>query len=203
MSERARRPTEEEATAIFDPGRQPTQLDMASPAGAPRGEPGAPHGEPGPRRRAPGGLGVEPVGGRVAGAESFEQDVTEVTPLPGSAAVEYATRRDAEPGVSPGAPIDRRRLERSEPIRVISMKDHTAVAKPRSEDPRIQLQVQLRSMAEVAGRSEAPVKLGHLAPPRDPRQARARRVRANVIWGCVAVALAGAIALAIWLVAGR
>jgi len=134
-----------------------------------------------------------------------------VTPLPGSAAVEHATRMDAAPGAPegtppgapPGAPIDRRRLERSEPIRVISMKDHTEAAKPRSEDPRIQLQVQLRSMAEVAGRREAPVKLGHLAPPRDPRRARARRVRANVIWGCVAVGLAGAIALAIWLVAGR
>ena len=199
MSERARRPTEEEATEIFDPGRQPTQLDMVAPAGAAHAKPGAAH-------RAPGRLGVEPVGGRVVGGESFD-DVTEVTPLPGSAAVEYATRMDAAPGAPegtpPGALFDRRRLERSEPIRVISMKDQTEVAKPRSEDPRIQLQVQLRSMAEVAGRREAPVKLGHLAPPRDPRRARARRVRANVIWGCVAVGLAGAIALAIWLVAGR
>jgi len=129
---------------------------------------------------------------------AFEQDVTEVTPLPGSPEVAYAT---APP--EPGVPGERRRLERSEPIHVISMKDHTEVAKPRSDDPRVQLQVHLRSMAEVAGRNDTPVKLGHLAPPRDPRQARARRVRANVVWACVAVALACAISLVIWLVAGR
>lgn len=181
MSERARSPTDDERTERFDPDR----LDR----------PGARPGAPAPA--AP--PAVSPVGARVGVFESFEQDVTEVTPLPGSPEIAHATAAHPEPG----GPAERRRLQRSEPIRVISMKDHTEVAKPRSEDPRVQLQVHLRSMAEVAGRSEAPVKLGHLAPPRDPRQARARRVRANVIWSCVAVALAGAIALAIWLVAGR
>jgi hypothetical protein len=121
---------------------------------------------------------------------SFE-DATEVTPVPG-------------PPAEPAAPTElRQRLERSEPIRVISMKDHTEAARPRSDDARVPLHVQLRSMAEVAGHNDTPVKLGNLAPPRDPRQARARRVRDNVVWACVAVVLACAISLAIWLVAGR
>jgi hypothetical protein len=113
-----------------------------------------------------------------------------------------ASPLDPHPPIGAAAPIERSRLERSEPIRVISMKDHTAAAKPRSEGVRGPLNVQLRSMAEVAGRNDTPVRLGHLAPPRDPRQARARRVRDNVVWACVAVALACAISLAIWFIAG-
>jgi hypothetical protein len=117
-----------------------------------------------------------------------------------------ATPLDPHPPIEAAAPIERSRLERSEPIRAISMKDHTAATKPRSEGVRgplsVQLSVQLRSMAEVAGRNDTPVRLGHLAPPRDPRQARARRVRDNVVWAGVAVALACAISLAIWFIAG-
>ena len=37
--------------------------------------------------------------------------------------------------------------------------------------------------------------LGNVAPPYNPEEARARRVREYVIWGCVAVILASAIAL--------
>jgi hypothetical protein len=113
-----------------------------------------------------------------------------------------ASPLDPHPPIEAAAPIERSRLERSEPIRAISMKDHTAATKPRSEGVRGPLSVQLRSMAEVAGRNDTPVRLGHLAPPRDPRQARARRVRDNVVWAGVAVALACAISLAIWFIAG-
>lgn len=96
------------------------------------------------------------------------------------------------------------RPERSEPIRVFSMKERAA-SQPRGDatpQPRVPLHVQLRSMAEVAGVHDRP-DLGHLAPPRDPRQARARRRRDNLLWGCVALALACGISLAIWLIAGR
>ena len=89
---------------------------------------------------------------------------------------------------------------RSEPIRVISMKDH-AVAEPRVED-RVPLHVQLRSMAEVAGH-QTPRELGRLAPPRDPSQVRASHRGANVLWVCAGLAIAAAITLAIWLLAGR
>ena len=121
-----------------------------------------------------------------------------------------ATRVDAPralPG-DPARPIEQAtptevtaRAERSEPIRVISMKDASAPRKPRTDERRA-VQVQLRSIAE-ARRHDTPVDLGHLAPPRDPRQARNRRLIDNVIWGSVAIMLACAIMLAIWFVAGR
>jgi hypothetical protein len=94
------------------------------------------------------------------------------------------------------------RPERSEPLRVISMKDQAQATAARAAEPRVPLHVQLRTMAEVAGVHE-PAGLGRLAPPHDARQARIRRRRANLAWACVAVALAGGISLAIWLIAGR
>src|SRR5262245_21414487 len=94
------------------------------------------------------------------------------------------------------------RPERSEPIRVISMKNR-APSEPRAEEPRVPLHVQLRSMAEVAGTHGRAAGLGHLAPPRDPQQARRRRQRDNVVWACAAILLACAISLGIWFIAGR
>jgi hypothetical protein len=64
------------------------------------------------------------------------------------------------------------------------------------------MQVHLRSFAD-ARRHETPVGLGHLAPPRDPRKARTRRLVDNLMWGCIAIMLACGIMLAIWLIAGR
>jgi hypothetical protein len=92
--------------------------------------------------------------------------------------------------------------EQSEPIRVISMKNR-AQSEPRADEPRVPLHVQLRSMAEVAGTHDRAAGLGHLAPPRDPQQARRRRQRDNVVWACAAILLACAISLGIWFIAGR
>lgn len=124
----------------------------------------------------------------------------------GAPAAEQPTPTVIEPG-PPTEPIEQAtpteiaaRPERSEPIRVISMKDRAA---PRAEDARVPLHVQLRSMAEVAGLQDSASRLGHLAPPRDPRQARKRRQRDNVVWACVAIALACVISLGIWLIAGH
>jgi hypothetical protein len=89
-----------------------------------------------------------------------------------------------------------------EPIRVISMKDASGPRKPRTDERRA-VKVQLRSIAEARRHDTPPAGLGHLAPPRDPKKARNRRLIDNVIWGCVAIMLACAIMLAIWLVAGR
>ena len=164
MSARARRPTDEIATQIFDPEQEPTEVtpipmrgpsDLATPADI-----------------------ASAPGGAVPAAESASSGV-------------------------PAAPIEHKRFERSEPIRVISMKGHTDARKPRVDDPRVPLHIQLRSLAEVAGRSNTPVELGRLAPPHDARRARARHMRANLIWACIAVALACASSLSIWLVAGR
>jgi hypothetical protein len=91
--------------------------------------------------------------------------------------------------------------DRSEPIVAISMKDHFAA--PRVAQARVPRPVQLRSLAEVSGRSDTPVNLGRLAPPLDPQQVRAPRRHDKLVWSGVALVLACAIALAIWLVAGR
>jgi len=171
MTARIRRPTDEVATEIYDPARPQAGLHPPVPA----------------------------AGVVAAPFESFEQDVTEVTPIPSRAAIELATPTHIDPAPSPAVAV----VERSEPIRVISMKEHAEAARRRSDDARVPLHVQLRSLAEVAGRNDTPVRLGHLAPPRDPRAARARHVRANVIWACVAITLACTISLAIWLVASR
>lgn len=150
-------------------------------------------------------------GDRVAGAsESWEQDATEVTARPGPPASEQATPTHIEPGRpirtnDRGTPTElTARPERSEPIRVISMKDRTGgEPRPRHAEPRVPLHVRLRSMAEVAGLSDQRNALGNLAPPHDPRRARRRRQRDNVMWACVAIVLACGISLGIWLVAGR
>jgi hypothetical protein len=151
-------------------------------------------------------------------AESWEYDATEVTPRPGAQAAADAvaqvvqsleqptpTRIDTPVPIDQATPTElMARPERSEPIRVISMKQR-AESQPRGDAtprPRVPLHVQLRSMAEVAGIHEAS-DLGRLAPPHDPRRARARRRRDAVVWACVAIALASGIAFAIWLVAGR
>jgi hypothetical protein len=137
--------------------------------------------------------------------ESFESDVTDETPRPGMPAAEVPTPTHVDPRrpIEQGTPTEiTARAERSEPIRVFSMKDQTGPRKPRTDERRA-MQVQLRSMAEVARRHDTPVDLGHLAPPRDPKQARNRRLIDNAMWAGVAIMLACAIVLAIWFVAGR
>lgn len=60
--------------------------------------------------------------------------------------------------------------------------------------------VRLRAMSEVS-RANQPLHLGNLAPPYDPTEARKRNMKEYVLWGCVAVILASAIALVVWFVA--
>jgi hypothetical protein len=177
MTTRARRPTDETGTEVHDRGRGRALFG----------------GSPGDR-----------VGAAPESPQSWERDATEVAARPGAPAVEQPTPTpiDPRPPLEPGTPTElSARPERSEPIRVISMKDRADTARPRTE-PRAPLHVQLRSMAEVAGLQEPRNALGRLAPPRDPREVRARRRRDNVVWACVAIILACAISLAIWFVAG-
>jgi hypothetical protein len=151
-------------------------------------------------------------GDRAAAAahETFELDATEVNRQVAHTAVEQGTPTHVDPPwLDPAAPALIARAERSEPIRAISMRDQVDAQNRRPNEqhdphnPRVPLHVQLRSIAEASGRHREVRNLGHLAPPRDPRQARARHRRGNLLWACAALALAGSIALAIWLVAGR
>ena len=176
MTTRARPPTDEIGTGVYTSERQ-RALSGASP------------------------------GDRIGSAsESWDHDATDVDAR-GTAPADRPTLSEIDaarqaPPVEQATPTEiAARPERSAPIRVISMKNRAA-SEPRPE-PRVPLHVQLRSMAEVAGTHTPAAGLGHLAPPRDPQQARRRRQRDNVVWACVAIILACGISLGIWLIAGR
>lgn len=57
----------------------------------------------------------------------------------------------------------------------------------------------LRAVSEITPAQQQ--NLGHVAPPYDPVEARARKVREYVIWGCLSVILASVIALVVWFAA--
>lgn len=84
----------------------------------------------------------------------------------------------------------------SEPIRMVSMKPPAAVIEKQA---RPVPDVRVRGMAEV--HQTPPRGMGFLAPPRDPKEARSRRWRDNVIWGSVAVIVAAVVMLAVWFIA--
>ena len=57
----------------------------------------------------------------------------------------------------------------------------------------------MRAISEVTPLKHAqPQNLGNLAPPRDESEVRGRHVRDYVIWGCVSLIFACAIALGVW-----
>ncbi len=85
---------------------------------------------------------------------------------------------------------------RSEPIRVMSMKTPAPAEDKQARPVR---EVRMRAMADV--HQTPPRGMGFLAPPRDPKQARSRRWRDNVIWGSVAVIVAAVVMLAVWFLA--
>jgi hypothetical protein len=94
--------------------------------------------------------------------------------------------------------------DRSEPLRVISMKAPGHASEERRPVP--PHQARLRRLSEVAPPRQRvatpPGGLGYLAPPHDPRKARMRRWRDYVLGGSVVVILAGAVMLVVWLLAG-
>lgn len=99
-----------------------------------------------------------------------------------------AARGDAAPAAPPGP---------SQPLRAVSHKtpgfESDKFARPLPE-------VKLRSMGEV--RNQTPARgMGNLAPPRDPKQARTRRVQDYVIWGSAAVIVASIVMLLVWFLA--
>jgi hypothetical protein len=100
-------------------------------------------------------------------------------------------------------------FDQSQPIRVISLKapgDAPRADASAERLPRNQHQPRLRRLSEVSPQRRAaltpPGGLGYLAPPRDPREARTRRWREYVIWGSVAVMVAGVVTLGVWFLAG-
>lgn len=92
--------------------------------------------------------------------------------------------------------------EQSAPIQAISMKTPGSHGKPAPENPPTPIlpRPKLRAISEVTP-AKQPQNFGTVAQPYDPREARARAMREYVIWGCLAVILASAIALVVWFVA--
>lgn len=89
----------------------------------------------------------------------------------------------------------------SSPMIAISMKTPAdASLAPVVKQERELPHVQLRAMSEVAA-ARQPQRLGNLAPPYNAAAARKGMMRDYVVWGCLAVVLASAIALVVWFVA--
>ena len=93
------------------------------------------------------------------------------------------------------------RKEPATPIKAISMKTPGATATP-DIDTRPRPKVKLRAISEVTPLPEAqPKNLGYLAPPRDPHEAKQRRLRDYVVVASLSVIVASVIALIIWFAA--
>ena len=92
------------------------------------------------------------------------------------------------------------KMDRSGPIQVISMKTPGAAVQPAAQAPTPVIpRPKLRAVSEITPANQQ--NLGHVAPPYDPDEARARKLREYVVWGCIAVILASAIALIVWFAA--
>jgi hypothetical protein len=118
------------------------------------------------------------------------------------------TRKGFESGQVPTIPdigtptqIDPPR-ERSEPIRVISMKSPAEIAADKKQAK--QHKVQIRALSDVRPQHQTPPRgMGYLAPPADPKERKVRKVRDWLIWGSVLVIIACVVMLAVWFLATR
>jgi hypothetical protein len=141
MSARAKRPTDEVKTEVYDPLHRDEATDKTGP----------------PRAQS-------------------------------STAQGYARSGDPEPP-----------RNTPESLRAVSLKTPKDVKKKSRRMP----QVQIRSIGEISGSHTPPRGMGNLAPPRDPRQARTRHARSNLLWGAVALVVAAIVATIVWVLARR
>jgi hypothetical protein len=92
---------------------------------------------------------------------------------------------------------------RSEPIRVVSMKTPGEVM-PDMQHPTPQVpKPKLRALSEVSQSHPKHASLGRLAPPRDAKEVRGRRVRDGLIWGSLVIIVGCVVMLAVWFLARR
>jgi len=117
------------------------------------------------------------------------------TPMPPVVAEPKAQEAQKLVAISMKTPADS--LE-SQSFVAVSMKTPGAPLPPKPE--REMPHVKLRAMSEMS-RAARPLNLGTIAPPYDPHEARKRNMKEYVLWGCIAVILASAIALVVWFVA--
>lgn len=219
MSARRKTPTADEnkRTAVFDAGKHargrddsevdPTVVDGPL-GGAAMAERAAPN-DTGPT------VVDGPLGGAAMSVAAAQAASSQAAPTVLGKPVPQARSGQAAPtALAKPAPQAMANREASAPVRAISMKEAArpiqaismktpgAPGGPGEPNPPTPMlpRPKLRAVSEVAP-AHAPQNLGHVAPPYDPEEARARKVREYVIWGCVAVMLASVIALVVWFAA--
>src|SRR5690606_27397595 len=116
----------------------------------------------------------------------------------------YGKPAVAQPAAAPVQPAPIQVISKKAtqpPIQAISMKDRDAPPKEGAASGSTPMlpRPKLRAMSEVTPVSQQ--NLGHVAPPYDPVEARARKLREYVVWGCLSVILASVIALVVWFAA--
>jgi hypothetical protein len=219
MSARRKTPTADDnkRTAIFDAGKHarghddpevdPTVVDGPL-GGAAMAE------QPGPNHTGP-TVVDGPLGGAAMSAAAAQAMASKAAPTVLGKPVPQAPSAKAAPTVlAKPVPQPVANKDASAPVRAISMKEAGqpiqaismktpggpgGLGEPNPPTP-ILPRPKLRAVSEVTP-AQAPQNLGHVAPPYDPEEARARKVREYVIWGCVAVMLASVIALVVWFAA--
>ena len=96
--------------------------------------------------------------------------------------------------------IDPPRKERSEPIRVISMKTPAELAAEKKQAKK--RDVKIRALSEVIRPDQTPPRaMGNLAPPVDLRERNVRKLRDWLIWGSVLVIISCTVMLGVWFLA--
>ena len=96
--------------------------------------------------------------------------------------------------------IDPPRKERSEPIRVISMKTPAEIAAEKKQAKK--QEAKIRPLSEVIRMDQTPPRgMGNLAPPANARERNVRRLRDWLIWGSVLVIIACTVMLGVWFLA--
>jgi len=192
MTVRARPPTDEIETEVDD--QKHTRVRNPTKRGHESGT---------PTTTLPRGTIPQPADSLAAG--SIEEERTDVDPakqqvkLSERAQARVKSLARSKQPTKP-RPVQRAGTEPSAPIQVISMKDSlTASAEKRVAREH---KVRFRPLAEVRGAETQP-NLGNLAPPRDPRAVRARRLHDLVVWGSVVVIVGCAVMLGVWFLAGN
>ena len=117
------------------------------------------------------------------------------------------TKRGHQSGdIEIGTPteIDPPRKERSEPIRVISMKTPAEVAAEKQKLGAKQHKAEIRALSDVVRQNATPPRgMGYLAPPANQKERNVRKLRDWLIWGSVLVIISCVVMLGVWFLAGR
>lgn len=94
--------------------------------------------------------------------------------------------------------VDPLRKERSEPIRVISMKSPAETQKKQVKHHK----AEIRALSDVTGKQQTPPRgMGYLAPPANQKERNVRKLRDGLMWGSVLVIISCVVMLGVWFLA--